>query len=65
MDKNLSSNVLGFNKYYPPDYDGEKHKSLNAYRGKREHSCLCARTYVVQGNMPLETEHGRLIRAFS
>ncbi|KAG6374301.1 CWC16 protein [Boletus reticuloceps] len=24
----------GFNKYYPPDYDGEKHKSLNAYRGK-------------------------------
>ncbi|KAH7884602.1 CWC16 protein [Phlebopus sp. FC_14] len=23
-----------FNKYYPPDYDGEKHKSLNAYRGK-------------------------------
>ena len=27
----------GFNKYYPPDYDGEKHKSLNAYRGK----CRC------------------------
>ncbi|KAI0028963.1 CWC16 protein [Vararia minispora EC-137] len=26
--------LLGFNKYYPPDYDGEKHKSLNAYRGK-------------------------------
>ncbi|EKM57829.1 uncharacterized protein PHACADRAFT_206701 [Phanerochaete carnosa HHB-10118-sp] len=25
---------LGFNKYYPPDYDPEKHKSLNAYRGK-------------------------------
>ncbi|KAL1756776.1 CWC16 protein [Schizophyllum commune] len=26
--------MQGFNKYYPPDYDGEKHKSLNAYRGK-------------------------------
>ncbi|EJD49676.1 DUF572-domain-containing protein, partial [Auricularia subglabra TFB-10046 SS5] len=24
----------GFNKYYPPDYDGEKHGSLNSYRGK-------------------------------
>lgn len=23
----------GFNKYYPPDYDDAKHKSLNAYRG--------------------------------
>jgi len=22
------------NKYYPPDYDGEKHGSLNSYRGK-------------------------------
>ncbi|KZT06121.1 DUF572-domain-containing protein [Laetiporus sulphureus 93-53] len=26
--------MQGFNKYYPPDYDGEKHGSLNAYRGK-------------------------------
>ncbi|KAB5594864.1 Coiled-coil domain-containing protein [Ceratobasidium theobromae] len=26
--------MQGFNKYYPPDYDGAKHKSLNAYRGK-------------------------------
>ncbi|TFY80488.1 hypothetical protein EWM64_g3524 [Hericium alpestre] len=26
--------MQGFNKYYPPDYDGGKHKSLNAYRGK-------------------------------
>ncbi|EUC64957.1 nuclear mRNA splicing, via spliceosome-like protein, putative [Rhizoctonia solani AG-3 Rhs1AP] len=26
--------MQGFNKYYPPDYDGEKHKSLNGYRGK-------------------------------
>ncbi|CCO30818.1 Coiled-coil domain-containing protein 130 OS=Bos taurus GN=CCDC130 PE=2 SV=1 [Rhizoctonia solani AG-1 IB] len=26
--------MQGFNKYYPPDYDGEKHKSLNSYRGK-------------------------------
>ncbi|KII84440.1 hypothetical protein PLICRDRAFT_701980 [Plicaturopsis crispa FD-325 SS-3] len=26
--------MQGFNKYYPPDYDDEKHKSLNAYRGK-------------------------------
>ncbi|KAF9039705.1 DUF572-domain-containing protein [Hymenopellis radicata] len=25
--------MQGFNKYYPPDYDGEKHKSLNSYRG--------------------------------
>ena len=25
--------LKGFNKYYPPDYDDEKHKSLNAYRG--------------------------------
>ncbi|KAJ3538839.1 hypothetical protein NM688_g6458 [Phlebia brevispora] len=25
--------MQGFNKYYPPDYDPEKHKSLNAYRG--------------------------------
>lgn len=24
----------GFNKYYPPDYDGEKHGSLNSYRGQ-------------------------------
>ncbi|CCM07055.1 uncharacterized protein FIBRA_09377 [Fibroporia radiculosa] len=24
----------GFNKYYPPDYDGTKHGSLNTYRGK-------------------------------
>ena len=24
----------GFNKYYPPDYDPDKHKSLNAYRGE-------------------------------
>jgi hypothetical protein len=24
---------LGFNKYYPPDYDDAKHKSLNSYRG--------------------------------
>jgi len=29
----------GFNKYYPPDYDGEKHKSLNAYRGCCSASC--------------------------
>lgn len=29
----------GFNKYYPPDYDGEKHKSLNAYRGWHHPSC--------------------------
>ncbi|KAG6336361.1 hypothetical protein ID866_2718, partial [Astraeus odoratus] len=29
-----SSYHPGFNKYYPPDYDGAKHKSLNAYRGK-------------------------------
>ncbi|KAI9512952.1 DUF572-domain-containing protein [Russula earlei] len=26
--------MQGFNKYYPPDYDDAKHKSLNAYRGK-------------------------------
>ncbi|KAF7964549.1 hypothetical protein HWV62_5796 [Athelia sp. TMB] len=26
--------MQGFNKYYPPDYDGEKDGSLNAYRGK-------------------------------
>jgi len=26
--------MQGFNKYYPPDYDGEKHKSLNSYHGK-------------------------------
>ncbi|KAF8518189.1 hypothetical protein JB92DRAFT_2119394 [Gautieria morchelliformis] len=26
--------MQGFNKYYPPDFDGEKHGSLNAYRGK-------------------------------
>ncbi|KAG0708075.1 DUF572-domain-containing protein [Suillus ampliporus] len=26
--------MQGFNKYYPPDYDPDKHKSLNAYRGK-------------------------------
>ncbi|KAH7341950.1 CWC16 protein [Rhizoctonia solani] len=26
--------MQGFNKYYPPDYDGAKHKSLNGYRGK-------------------------------
>ncbi|KAI1797467.1 CWC16 protein [Ganoderma leucocontextum] len=26
--------MQGFNKYYPPDYDPEKHSSLNAYRGK-------------------------------
>ncbi|KZT56939.1 DUF572-domain-containing protein [Calocera cornea HHB12733] len=25
--------MQGFNKYYPPDYDPEKHKSLNSYRG--------------------------------
>ncbi|CAL1715985.1 unnamed protein product [Somion occarium] len=30
----LPSVMQGFNKYYPPDYDGEKHGSLNAYRGK-------------------------------
>ncbi|KAA1467368.1 DUF572-domain-containing protein [Dentipellis sp. KUC8613] len=29
-----TSPSLRFNKYYPPDYDGEKHGSLNAYRGK-------------------------------
>lgn len=23
----------GFNKYYPPDYDPDNHKSLNSYRG--------------------------------
>ncbi|THH00090.1 hypothetical protein EW026_g2396 [Hermanssonia centrifuga] len=27
--------MQGFNKYYPPDYDGEKHGSLNSYRGDR------------------------------
>ncbi|KAG1821928.1 DUF572-domain-containing protein [Suillus subaureus] len=26
--------MQGFNKYYPPDYDPDKHQSLNAYRGK-------------------------------
>lgn len=26
--------MQGFNKYYPPDYDGEKYKSLNSYRVK-------------------------------
>ncbi|KAF9790336.1 CWC16 protein [Thelephora terrestris] len=26
--------MQGFNKYYPPDFDGEKHGSLNSYRGK-------------------------------
>ncbi|EIN05021.1 DUF572-domain-containing protein [Punctularia strigosozonata HHB-11173 SS5] len=26
--------MQGFNKYYPPDYDPQKHSSLNAYRGK-------------------------------
>ncbi|KAL1949807.1 hypothetical protein VTO73DRAFT_8688 [Trametes versicolor] len=26
--------MQGFNKYYPPDYDPEKHSSLNSYRGK-------------------------------
>ncbi|GJE85587.1 DUF572-domain-containing protein [Phanerochaete sordida] len=26
--------MQGFNKYYPPDYDPDKHTSLNAYRGK-------------------------------
>ncbi|EJF55855.1 CWC16 protein [Dichomitus squalens] len=31
----VSGNAMqGFNKYYPPDYDPEKHSSLNAYRGK-------------------------------
>ena len=25
--------LTGFNKYYPPDYDPDKHSSLNAYRG--------------------------------
>ncbi|GAA5865344.1 hypothetical protein JCM8547_005061 [Rhodosporidiobolus lusitaniae] len=26
--------MQGFNKYYPPDYDPEKHSSLNSYHGK-------------------------------
>ncbi|KAJ7579130.1 hypothetical protein C8J56DRAFT_1059363 [Mycena floridula] len=26
--------MQGFNKYFSPDYDGEKHHSLDAYRGK-------------------------------
>jgi coiled-coil domain-containing protein 130 len=26
--------MQGFNKYYPPDYEPDKHKSLNAYHGK-------------------------------
>ncbi|GAA5841380.1 hypothetical protein JCM11251_006169 [Rhodosporidiobolus azoricus] len=26
--------MQGFNKYYPPDYDPEKHTSLNSYHGK-------------------------------
>jgi len=26
--------MQGFNKYYPPDFDPDKHKSLNAYQGK-------------------------------
>lgn len=26
--------MQGFNKYYPPDFDPDKHKSLNSYRGK-------------------------------
>lgn len=26
--------MQGFNKYYPPDFDPEKHKSLNSYQGK-------------------------------
>ncbi|KAI0648879.1 DUF572-domain-containing protein [Trametes meyenii] len=26
--------MQGFNKYYPPDFDPEKHGSLNSYRGK-------------------------------
>ncbi|BGP42520.1 Protein saf4 [Rhodotorula kratochvilovae] len=26
--------MQGFNKYYPPDYDPDKHTSLNAYHGK-------------------------------
>ena len=33
--------LLGFNKYYPPDYDGEKHGSLNSYRG--DLLCICER----------------------
>jgi coiled-coil domain-containing protein 130 len=37
--KALAHISSGFNKYYPPDYDGEKHKSLNAYRGWRSASC--------------------------
>ena len=30
---------IGFNKYYPPDYDGDKHGSLNSYRGIFHSSC--------------------------
>jgi len=26
--------MQGFNKYYPPDFDPDKHKSLNSYQGK-------------------------------
>lgn len=26
--------MQGFNRYYPPDYDPQKHSSLNAYHGK-------------------------------
>ncbi|GAA6036438.1 hypothetical protein JCM8097_003507 [Rhodosporidiobolus ruineniae] len=26
--------MQGFNKYYPPDYDPDKHSSLNSYHGK-------------------------------
>ncbi|GAA5965793.1 hypothetical protein JCM8115_003002 [Rhodotorula mucilaginosa] len=26
--------MQGFNKYYPPDYEPDKHKSLNSYHGK-------------------------------
>ncbi|KAL0954743.1 hypothetical protein HGRIS_003695 [Hohenbuehelia grisea] len=30
----LLTHSAGFNKYYPPDYEPDKHKSLNSYRGK-------------------------------
>lgn len=37
--------AIGFNKYYPPDYDPNKHSSLNAYRGT--HAALLRHVFVL------------------
>lgn len=59
---------VGFNKYYPPDYDPDKHASLNAYRGAR----LVLLRFVVgvlmtllQASMPSGTGLGNLTRVSS